>query len=164
MELSNLSKLLWISLVMVAVSCSDLLNRTGTSLIEADLIEEGLYSNYSEEGLQTLVIESQGHFANEWDKLHKGKEPIPELPDIDFSDKTIIMVIMESKPTGGYNIDSVEIGVVNNRIEVRFRELQPGENCITTQAITRPFKVFSIDRTGKKVIFTEEEAVIRDCN
>lgn len=145
------------------VACSQV-PINGEVMDGVDEIESEYYSNYPEEGEITKRISSESVFEIEWEMIHEGMQPIPELPEVDFDERDLILVMLSTKPTGGYGIHQINVQENADQIVVQFAELHPGDNCITTQALTRPYKIISIPKSDKEVIFLKGDTVYRDCS
>lgn len=87
------------------------------------------------------VVTATGTWTETWAELHANVNPTPEVPDIDFDTHRVIVVAMGA------------------RLE---REIEPGPDCLTTQAITRPAMAVAVPAADTPVVF-EEERVVRLC-
>ncbi|MBD3615573.1 MAG: protease complex subunit PrcB family protein [Gracilimonas sp.] len=148
----------------VGMACSQVPGFNGYLMEEMEEIESGYFSNYPESGEIQKKIENQLVFEEEWKLVHEGMSPIPEVPKINFNTRDVILLMLETKPTGGFGIDNFEIYENDNQIGVRYSEVHPGDGCGTIQALTRPYKIVSIPKTEKDILFQKEETVINDCN
>lgn len=159
-------KLLMILIMVMGIipaACSQV-PINGEVMDNVEEIESEYYSNYSEEGEITKKISSKEVFEIEWEMVHSGMDPVPELPEINFDERDIILLMMDTKPTGGYGIDHFKVHASDDQIAIQYAERHPGENCFTTQALTRPYKFISIPKSDKEVKFLKGETVINDCN
>lgn len=160
----KLSAILIIMIATMGIACSQIPGYEGVEMDDVVEIESEHYSNYSEEGEITKKISSKEVFEIEWEMVHSGMEPVPELPDVNFDKRDLILLMMDTKPTGGYGIDLVSVQAKDEHLTVQYAEQHPGENCFTTQALTRPYKFISIPKSDKEVKFLKGETVINDCN
>ncbi|MEO6222517.1 MAG: hypothetical protein ABIP90_04650, partial [Vicinamibacterales bacterium] len=53
---------------------------------------------------ERLVIRNLAAWGAAWAQIHARQVPAPPLPTIDFSTRTVIVVAMGTRPTGGYGI------------------------------------------------------------
>ncbi|WP_020401997.1 protease complex subunit PrcB family protein [Gracilimonas tropica] len=158
--------IVWIAvgmLIFTGVSCSQFLGGNDGPPVEMEELAEDAYSNYPEEGPITKTIRSQAQLDDEWKKLHEGQKPIPEVPKVDFNSRVLILVLQDTKPTGGYGFGEFRINSTQQNVVVTFAEKHPGENCMTTQALTRPYKLVAIPFTEKEVIFNQKAPKVHNC-
>lgn len=147
----------------MGMACSQIPADDGVEMDDVVEIESEYYSNYPEEGGITMKISSYAEFEAEWKKVHEGMDPVPELPSINFDERDLILLMLETKPTGGFGINEVTVLTNADQLTVQYSEIQPGAQCFTTQALTRPFTFISIPKSDKEIKFLKGEPVIRDC-
>lgn len=82
--------------------------------------------------------------------------------EVSLNDKTIIVAVMGSKPTGGYSVSLKQLEVGGESINFFMEEVVPGVNCIVTQALSNPYQILAIDKTNKTISFTGS-TVITEC-
>lgn len=131
---------------------------------EIEEIKSGHYSNYPGEGQVERVITSKSIFEAEWEKVYTSTSPLPEVPTIDFENRTIILIMLDQKPSGGYAIDELNISYNQSEIVVGYSEVEPGPNCVTTDAITRPFVFISIPKLDGEINIIKENIITTDCS
>lgn len=110
-------------------------------------ISMGAASSITDE--RQMVIKDEQSFKDMWQHI----DAVRGLPEIDFEDDMVIAVFMGEKPTGGYVIEIVSIEEYADSIVVNIKETVPGEDEMTTQALTYPYHVVSTDNTEKQVRF-----------
>ena len=72
--------------------------------------------------------------------------------EIDFDEKSVIVLSLGEKPTGGYSIEIEEITEKDDLIKISAIEKYPGEGCMVTQVISYPKKEVVIPKTDKEEI------------
>ncbi|MEX0844050.1 MAG: protease complex subunit PrcB family protein [Balneolaceae bacterium] len=127
-------------------------------------IKKGYYSNYPGEGEVQKVITSPSDFSNEWHKVFSSRSPEPEVPNIDFTDHQVILVMLETKSSGGFGITDFKVTESDSEVIISYSEVKPGKGCMVTQALTRPFYIASVPNNEKKVQFYKKDPVVNDCN
>jgi hypothetical protein len=96
----------------------------------------------------------------EWDNMWIGINPsLKGGPEFDFNANTAIGLFLEQQSTGGYGIDVTKI-TESNRIIVYVVNKSPGLGCMTTEALTAPYKVLKIEKTKKPIIFKTEQKIV----
>jgi hypothetical protein len=99
------------------------------------------------------VIQDNDTWANIW-RQHTKSELSPEpLPEVDFSKKTVIGVVMGTCPTTGYAIGVKEILDTGLSIVVTVEKTYPGKGCGLGQMVTHPCHFVEVDKINKPLIF-----------
>lgn len=112
-------------------------------------LNQGYYNNIIEK--QTRIIKSSEEWADFWTEMF----PTQMIASaINFDKSMVIAVLQGQKPTGGYAIEIEKITEYPNYIEIIIKETSPGDNCITTQALTSPFHIIEMERSKKEIKFT----------
>ncbi len=104
-------------------------------------------------------IKNQDELALLWKMVHGTGAPT----GIDFTKDEVIAVFDGTHPTGGYGISIASVVDTKGGIRtVAIRHTEPGESCATTDAITSPFEIVVIAKSGFPLSHSDEVAVI-DC-
>ena len=121
---------------------------------EYEILHEAHYNEYADSTSKGfLVIKSQTEYENEL--LKRTSETVEA---VNFEEETIVLIDMGTRNTGGYTIDIQSFTEENNYIRAKVLLTLPGENCVTTQAITNPFKLIML-KTIKDILVTEELSI-----
>lgn len=131
--------------------------------LEFSEVESGFYSGYPSKGYVEKIISSGAEFSQEWNKIHSNRMSEPDLPKIDFNSQRVVILMLDTKISGGYGIDEVEVRKNSESILITYTEVQPGRGCMTTQALTRPYKLISIPETKGPFKVKKTSTVKRDC-
>lgn len=115
----------------------------------------------SENG-RNLHFERGNYIINSIDEWEKTFGNIDVEPNVSFEEKTVIAVVMGQKPSGGYAVTLKQLEVRSDAIEFMVEETIPGDNCITTQALTNPYQIIAIDKTEKEIRFVGN-TVVGEC-
>lgn len=145
-------------------SCTQFLGKGTQSIVEFMEIEKGFYSNYPHKGEVQKVINNASDLSDEWEKVFSSRHPVPESPYLNFNDRQVILLMLDTKPSGGYGITDLEVVEEESQLMVRYSEIKPGNGCMLTQAITKPYLFISIPNIKKKIHFMKKEPVVRDCS
>lgn len=122
-----------------------------------DTLFDDSYSGIDER--QRRVVRESGAWADAWEQLHEGRTPVPELPAVDFGESLVIVAAMGSRPSGGHVIAVESVHRAGETLYVVVRETSPGENCVTTSALTTPATAVRLPRVSGDVHFVEKESV-----
>jgi len=113
-------------------------------------LQSGLHTNggiYTQK--QSKVIVNQKDYDNE---LLVYTSATPE--SIDFLTGKVLLVDMGQRNTGGYSIKVTSVDVSENHVVAHVNLIQPGQNCLVTDALTNPYQFVFIP-TRKEVLITE---------
>lgn len=150
--------------MMVALGCSQLPNFDNTISKDIEIINSGQYSNYPEEGKISKTISKKAVFKEEWNKVHAGQSPTPDVPDVNFNNRNLALIILDTKPSGGFDIGEIEVYESENETVIAYSEIAPGEGCMVTMAMTRPYVFLSYPDNGNDVKFLKKEDIINKCD
>lgn len=75
------------------------------------------------------------------------------LPDVDFSQKTVLAVFLGKKTSGGYSTKVVRVVEISDAIMVYVQEITSGRGCTSAAVITYPGDIVTIQKTQKPVEF-----------
>ena len=96
------------------------------------------------------VINSQ----NEWIKfINNTSIFFGVIPEIDFSNNTIIAVDLGVRNTGGYSIEITKVVETDSKVIVSVKESRPSHNAMVTQSFTQPYHVIKIRKITKPIVF-----------
>lgn len=122
-------------------------------------IKQGQYGDL--EGGTTVMIEDDGEYADLWSQLHANRDSIPPRPAVNFSEETLVAVVMESQSTGGHRV-SIDNALLNDRgtqAQIQYTEHMPGDNCGVTLAFTTPYVLATIDVPVNDIQFNGSQTV-----
>ena len=99
----------------------------------------------------TKVVQNKNDLENF--EMANGNEMPKELLDVDFSKKTMLMVMSGTKNTGGFDIHIEKIMEDNDKITVFYKETNPPKDAMLIMALTYPLHAVSIKKTKKEIVF-----------
>jgi hypothetical protein len=102
---------------------------------------------------QGVVIASPSEWETLWEQLHRYTIPRPALPEVDFTQHTLLAVFAGEKPSGGYTIRVKRVIQTDQRVIVHVIETAPGTGNITTALITYPYQIVKVRRISLPVHF-----------
>lgn len=159
-----MSALFLVMIFIFGTACSQIPDFGGEIMYSVEELESEYYSNYPEGGEITKKFASERVFEIEWKKVHQGMEPIPERPIVNFEERFVILVMLDTKPSGGFGFHEFTVHENADQYVVFYSEAHPGDGCFTTQALTRPYKFISVPDTEKEVKFVKGDTVLNHCN
>jgi hypothetical protein len=109
-----------------------------------------------------LVLRSDEEWAATWSAIWQRHTPTPDHPQIDFSDKVLIVAALGLRYSGGYSIYVERAYQRDGRVEVLIRSVSPAPTCGTTAALTQPVDIALMPRTEQPIVFIEHAEVL-DC-
>ena len=98
-----------------------------------------------DEPLRALV-RSEGEWRDLWARLAVNRIPVPAPPEIDFSERVVVVAAMGTRPTGGHAIRIDRVSYAGDTLWVEVTSVVPGASCVTTQALTAPVAAVSVER------------------
>jgi len=132
--------------------------------VTAENIQQGTQGFLEERSFN--VIEDEATFAELWENLYSHRDQVPERPEVNFDETYVVFAALGQRPTGGYSVQVTEARYMPdlNEVMIEVTERVPGENCVTTQALTFPFTVATVDAIpGASYEFEEGEPQSQDC-
>lgn len=120
-------------------------------------IAKGYYSGHTERAF--YLIRDQAEFEDLWAKVYSNIDPIPPVPELDFSYVMVIAAFQGQQPSGGYEIVFQKRTVMEDVIQVRVFEYSPPPGCGVTGALTQPYDIVSIPRSDTPVKFKVKQKV-----
>lgn len=151
------------AILVLLVSCSEIPSSVFPEQ-EIKELKSGFNAHYSGDGEVHKVINSKAFFEVEWKQVHKNRNPLPEMPEVDFRERTVLLVMLGQKPSGGYTIDDLKLFTDNESMLLTYNEKEPGSNCGTIAVLTRPYKFISIPAQDKEIKIIKEGVVKVDCS
>lgn len=121
---------------------------------KTEAIAQGQYGDL-ENGAE-LVIRNEEELSALWEQLHANRDSIPPQPEVNFDQETVVGVVMDSQPTGGYAVEINEAILTDqgDAMQVQYTEVVPGDNCNVTMAFTSPYVLASVDAPANEATFS----------
>lgn len=161
--------ILFIPVFLMFASCQS--QRKGNSAYDSKAMAQGEISfetislgNFS--GLKDYtqrIIESKENWQEMWGAIQQGKSPIPALPDIDFSQYSVIIAGLGQKNTGGYQVNIDKVWLDGDVLHVNLTQTSPGPKCMATFAISQPYCVAVVPRSKYVDIKFDVRNNVRKC-
>lgn len=95
-----------------------------------------------------LLIDDRSDLVGVWNRVHAGALEVPPLPDVNFERETVLAVLLSERPTGGYAVEPASVVEQEGELFVDVRLQEPGEDAFVTQAVTRPWLLLRVLRSG----------------
>lgn len=125
-------------------------------------IEQSQHGSYKFSKKTKKVINDSQSFEILWEDIHANRSPLPETPEVDFDEYTVVAVMMGVQNSGGYSIEIIEIAEADNVVGVKIKEKEPGTDCVTTAALTSPFHIVKVPkRVDPDFRFTTDRRVFK---
>ncbi len=129
---------------------TDLGNNQDQEIIGQSLDFETLFlttdARYEEERFYTINDEET--FTDLWVNTLE-----QEVFEVDFDRKMVLAVFTGEKPSGGYQVEIIEIIEKENTIEIMINEIAPGADDMVTMALTYPGHIIMLEKNEKEVVF-----------
>ena len=125
------------------------------------IIHSGEYSGIST--YQNLCIKSEEDWKKCWKNIHSQSIPVPKLPQVNFEEDMLVACFMGSRNSGGYTISIDQIVFEESGVFVRVTHSTPGENCIKTMALSQPYVIIKIQKSGHSDCRFEQVEKVLNC-
>lgn len=112
-------------------------------------LKSGQYSGIEEK--QFVVLNEPEEYAEFWNKVYSIYHPIPEIPEIDFQNYTLVGVFIGIVSTGGYSVEIIEIIETRGELLVNYKINRPGADDYVTMALSQPYQMVLIPKTNKAI-------------
>ena len=116
-------------------------------------VAQYLYSGIPDK--RRLYIDNASDWSALWAEVTEPYMPPPPVPTIDFATEAVIVASMGMKSSGGYSIVIEGVYEAESTLYVEVREISPGSNCVTTQALTAPVYAVRAPKRDFTVKFVE---------
>lgn len=117
-----------------------------TGALETEALLEAQQSGF--DGPRRELIRDAETWRSAWSTAHAGREPVPPVPEVDFSSGSVVLAAMGRRATGGYEVIVAEVRRTEEALAVTVREVSPGPGCMVTQALTSPAVAVRIPVAG----------------
>lgn len=114
-------------------------------------LAEGSYGGVRERSF--IVLSNEDEWKAWWRRINGNAQPLPPLPEVDFSTHAVAAVCQGRKSSGGYSIDVEAVIETRDRVTVTARESEPGPASIVTSVFSSPWEAVVFPLSEKPVLF-----------
>jgi hypothetical protein len=146
------------ALLIMGASCNSARNSAQTAQPASSLLPPGAVRlEFSElaasayggiDSPSVQVFSQPSDFERFWQQLHAGREPMPPMPEADFSRHLVVGYFAGMKPSGGYRVRITRIEQQAGALAVYAELAEPGPNCFVTEALTQPYQLVRVEWSG----------------
>ena len=97
------------------------------------------------------VITDPISFERFWVGIHRGLDPVPDTPKIDFVKYMVIAVSPGRMLTGGYDTEIVMVQDTGTKLNVTILLTRPSGSA--TEALTQPYHIIKLKKTTAPVVY-----------
>jgi len=116
-----------------------------------DSIAFALYSGVNTP--ENFVIRDAAAWDVLWHRIYATTDPMPPLPDIDFTQEMIVGAALGTRTSGGYDVLLTQATEDSGRVRIQVLETSPGAGCVVTLALTQPIDLGRVPRREGPVDF-----------
>jgi hypothetical protein len=117
-------------------------NAKGVAPVEMQTIARGAYGAESER--KAVLATSEADYRAQWQALiGEG-----QIPAVDFEQHVVVFLLGGMRNTGGWSVEPVGVRVEGSTAVVDAKVQGPPPGGMTTQAITYPYAVITINQRG----------------
>lgn len=122
------------------------------TLLVAALIQTSAPAMRTLDDSERNATETEGRFVfrtpAEWEPFWRRHANDRPIPSVDFEREMIVVACLGTKPTSGYAIQIVSVGMQQGALTVRFREGVPGPDAMTAQVLTSPCHIVAVPKAS----------------
>lgn len=138
---------LYLQLLSVATTTSTTTSTTGGNVNGSAASSVGFRevasgNNAQASSASVVLANSQSSLDALWSTAYARQVPVPPTPII--VGQTAVGVFLGSRPTGGYSVAVQSVRASGSALEITVNLRSPGPNAITTQSITSPWAIVSV--------------------
>ena len=101
-----------------------------------------------------IVTNDQASWSGVWTQAFcHTRDPCPTLPEVNFTQWTVLVVFMGEKGTSGYSTKVARVSSTGDNVIVDVLDTVPTRGCIEAQSLTYPYDIVEIPKSGQPVSF-----------
>ena len=101
-----------------------------------------------------MLVSNEKEWKEWWSRINGNVQPLPSLPEVNFSTHAVAAVFQGRKNSGGYSIGVEAVIEMPDRVTVTVRECEPGPSSIVTSALSSPWEAVAFPLPEKPVLFS----------
>lgn len=134
---------LLVAALVFAAACT---NAKGVAPVEMQTIASGSYAAAEER--RAVLVKSDAEYRQQWSALIGEGTVVP----VNFEQAVVIFLMAGTRNTGGWRVEPVSARVEGGTAVIDARVQGPPPGSITTQALTQPYAVITLNqRSVEKV-------------
>lgn len=102
------------------------------------------------------LIATRQQLVSFWSRVHASQLQPPPLPDADLSRETLVAIFQGRQPTGGYSVQARRVSEEQGELYVDVEFVEPAPGAATTQAVTSPWTLVRVLRSGYPVAWIRD--------
>lgn len=102
------------------------------------------------------LITNQQQLVSFWTRVHATQLQTPPLPNVTFERETLIAIFQGQQTTGGYGVQAQRVVEERGELYVDVAFTEPAEGAMTSQALTSPWTLVRVLRSGYGVAWIRD--------
>lgn len=102
------------------------------------------------------LITNQQQLVSFWTRVHATQLQAPPLPAVDFERETLIAIFQGQQTTGGHAVQARRVVEERGELYVDVAFTEPSDGAMTTQALTSPWTLVRVLRSGYGVAWVRD--------
>src|SRR5690606_11449589 len=102
------------------------------------------------------MISNQQQLVSFWTRVHASQLQPPPLPSVAFERETLVAIYQGQQTTGGYAVQARRVVEEGGELYVDVVFTEPAEGAVTTQAVTSPWTLVRVLRSGYSVAWIRD--------
>ena len=148
-----------VALLLVALPATAVGNRTAESAMIGKDVPVTIVAAETYSGLDrpiSRLIRSEAELKSVWKRIHRGRQPLPPLPVVDFERDMLILAALGSRNSGGFGIDVARVIRDKDSLHILVRTRCPAPDTISTMALVQPMQLVKVDAGDQKPNFIDQ--------
>jgi hypothetical protein len=159
--------LLAVTAVLLVGGCPSDGTRPGTPIDVTRITPDApslVYHSQLGDPLRTAIFDA-ATFTETWNRAFASRDPLPEVPAVDFATEFVVVAALGERSSGGYAIEVAGAVSEANGVVVGIKATAPGKGCPVSLALTQPLDIVKLKRPspGSLPVRFEERLVSTDC-
>ncbi len=97
------------------------------------------------------VITDPISFEKFWTGIHRGMDPIPDIPKVDFAEDMVIAISPGRMLTGGYGVEIVKVEDRKTSLSVTILLTHPSG--VVTEVLTQPHHIITLKKSNVPIVY-----------
>ena len=107
---------------------------------------------------QVLITDNEA-WTTFWASMQKSTGNLPEIPEIDWEENSVLAAFMGQQSSGGYSVKIEGITIVGQDANVSIVYVSPGKTCFVPMMLSQPFTIVKVKGVFKEIKPTFKDTI-----
>ena len=156
----HLRKTGWLAAFLCLAGCDETPTEPQGEPVAFQTVTQASFSGLS--ASRRDVVRNLDDWNQVWSEIHANVSPAPGLPEVDFSQEMVLLAAMGEQASGCFQIQIRSVAAQEGLVTAAVEEIEPGEGCVCTAALSQPVHVVRTARNDVAVAFDLARS-LQDC-